>query len=179
MKQVSIAIAMALGMLSGCSSDGRLANLAEQVVHEQAAQNQRAVESSQAIAQGSQQLVTADAQARTDLIDLQHALRHDQAEIAEQLTELEAERREVAQDRLLDSAMGNGLVTLGLVCAALAPLLLAAISLLGLWREPTREEEGHILVDELSKGLLEDRDPSVAKSHPGLRHLGDSTDPRT
>ena len=137
MKQLSTAIAIATAMLSGCSSDGRLADLAEQVTREQAAQNNRMADSTQAVAKGSQELVAADAQARKDLIKLQHALREDQAQIGEQLTALEAERKDVAEQRFYDSAIGNGLGVLGLVCVALAPLLLAAISLIGLWRSPT------------------------------------------
>lgn len=178
MKQLSIAIAMALGILSGCSSDGRLADLAEQVTHEQAAQNKRMADSTQAVAKGSQELVTADANARKDLIKLQHALREDQAQIGEQLTALEAERKDVAAQRLYDSAIGNNLGALGLVCVALAPLLLAAISLVGLWRSPTHEEEGQILIEELSNELLESSSQPPRLQHQ-LNRLDDSTASRT
>ena len=115
MKQFPIVIAITAAILSGCSNEGRLADLAEQVTHEQAAQNQRMADSTQAVAKGSQELVTADAQARKELITLQHALREDQAQIGEQLTALEAERKEVAAQRFYDSAIGNGLGTLGLI----------------------------------------------------------------
>lgn len=155
MKQLSIAIAVAAATISGCSNERRLADLAEQVTHEQAAQNQRMADSTHAVAKGSQELVAADAQARKELITLQHALREDQAQIGQQLTALEVERKVVAQQRFYDSAIGSSLVALGLVCAALAPLLLAAISLVGLYRSPTQEEEGQILIEELSHELLE------------------------
>jgi uncharacterized protein involved in exopolysaccharide biosynthesis len=153
-------------MLSGCSNEGRLADLAEQVTHEQAAQNKRMADSTQAVAKGSQELVAADAQARRELITLQHALREDQAQIGQQLTALEAERKDVAQQRLYDSAIGNGLGTLGLVCVALAPLLLAAISLVGLYRSPTPEEEGQILIEELSNELLDNSSRQLPRLHP-------------
>jgi hypothetical protein len=175
MKQVPTVIAIAAAILSGCNNEGRLADLAEQVTHEQAVQNQRMADSTQAVAKGSQELVTADAQARKDLINLQHALRGDQAQIAKQLTALEAERKGVAQQRLYDSAIGNGLVALGLVCAALTPLLLAAISLVGLWRAPTPEEEGNILIEE----LLENGTQLLNTPHQPLHRLDDSTASRT
>lgn len=166
MKQFPIVIAIVATTLSGCSNEGRLADLAEQVTHEQAAQNQRMADSTQAVAKGSQELVAADAQARRELITLQHALREDQAQIGQQLTALEAERKDVAAQRLYDSAIGNGLGALGLVCVALAPLLLAAISLVGLYRSPTPEEEGQILIEELSNGLLDDSSEQPPRLHP-------------
>ena len=153
----------AVSLLIGCSSDGRLADLAEQVTHEQAAQNERMAEATQSIAAGSRQLVEADAQARGELIDLQHALRGDQAEIARQRDVLEWERAEIAQDRLTDSQLGGGLIALAALIAALAPLVLAGISLLGLWREPTKEEEGQILIEELAQGYLSPEPQAVPK----------------
>ena len=162
MKQRTLVImGLAVSLQVGCSSDGRLADFAEQVTHEQAAQNERMAEATQSIAQGSQQLVKADAQSRGELIDLQHSLRHDQAEIGRQRDALEAERIEIAQDRLTDSQVSSSLMALAVILAALAPLVLAGISLLGLWREPTREEEGHILIEELSKDLIVNDDPSL------------------
>lgn len=48
MKQLSTVIAIAAAILSGCSNEGRMADLAEQVTHEQAAQNKRMADSTQA-----------------------------------------------------------------------------------------------------------------------------------
>jgi hypothetical protein len=161
MKQRTLVIlGLVVSLQIGCSSDGRLADFAEQVTHEQAAQNERMAEATQSIAQGSQQRVKADAQARNDLIDLQHSLRHDQAEVSRQRDALEAERVEIAQDRLTDSQVGSSLIAIAALLVALAPLVLAGISLLGLWREPTREEEGHILIEELSKDLIVNDNPT-------------------
>ena len=167
---LSSAVGSAVSLLVGCGSDGRLADLAEQVTHDQAVQNQRMAESSQSIAQGSQQLVAADAQARGELIELQHALRHDQAEIARQRDVLEVERAEIAHDRLTDSQLGGGLIALGLLLAALAPLVLAGLSLVGLWREPTPAEEGQILIEELALRLL----PDAELERPRLPSSGDA-----
>jgi len=142
--------------LVGCRDpDPQLGQLASQVTHEQAQQNQRIAEGSRAIAQGSQELVTADAQARRDLIELQQGLRHDQTDVARQRDALEAERQAVARERRTDSTIRSGLVLFGLILACLAPLVLAGFSLLGLWREPTREEEGQILVEQLAQVLID------------------------
>jgi len=147
---------LVLAGLGGCSDpDTRLGDLAVQVTHDQAEQNQRIAEGSQAIAQGSQHLVEADAQARRELVELQHALRQDQTEIAQHRDALEAERKALVSQRRTESAVASGLVIFGVIMACLSPLILAGISLLGLWREPTREEEGEVLVEELMQSLVE------------------------
>ena len=151
---------LALASLPGCKDpDSRLGELASQVTHEQAEQNNRVSEGSRAVAQGSQHLVEADAQARRELIELQHSLRQDQAEIGNHRDALEAERRAIASQRRTDTAIANGLVILGMILACLAPLILAGMSLWGLWRASTPEEEGQILVEELVNILAEPTDP--------------------
>lgn len=166
---------LVLAGLGGCSDpDIRLGELASQVTHEQAEQNQRIAEGSQAIAQGSQHLVEADAQARRELIDLQHSLRQDQVDIGQHRDALEAERKAIAGQRRTESAVASGMVIIGVFLACLSPLILAGISLLGLWRETTREEEGEVLVEELVQSLVELPAPQavalpeVSPSLPGL-----------
>jgi hypothetical protein len=175
------AASIALVGLVGCG-DGeadRLADLASQVTHEQAQQNQRLADASKAIAQGSQQLVDADADARRDVIKLQQDLRHDQAEIGHYRDALEAERKAIAWERKTESAIGSGLVVLGLLLACLAPLVLAGIALIGLFKEPTTEEEGHILVEELAHSFLVEQVPDspafphAAADPPSLPPLQD------
>ncbi len=150
-------VSIVLVLMVGCSSDARLGDLAQQVTHEQAVQNQRMAESTEKIAHGSQQLVAADAAARRELIEMQNALRQDQAELAKQRDALEIARAKIAQDRLTDSQVANVIIAVGVLFAAVAPLVLAGISLIGLWREPTREEEGHVLIEELARELVADQ----------------------
>ena len=79
---LAAAAVAALAALPGCDEpDGRVADMAQQVTHEQAQQNQRIAEGSKAVAEGSQQLVEHDAKARRELVGLQQDLRKDQAEI--------------------------------------------------------------------------------------------------
>ncbi|WP_254509409.1 hypothetical protein [Anatilimnocola floriformis] len=169
---MGILTASLLTLMVGCSSDSRLGDLAQQVTHEQAVQNQRVADSTQRIAQGSQQLVEADAKARRELIEMQNALRQDQAELAKQRDALEVARAEVAEDRLTDSQTANSIIAVGVLFAAVAPLVLAGISLVGLWREPTREEEGNVLIDELTRELISDQPARL----PRLQH--NSGEPR-
>lgn len=167
----SVAGTVVVVSLVGCGGgDDRLAELASQVTQEQAQQNQRLADASKAIAQGSKQLVEADAHARRDVIQLQQDLRQDQSYIGHQRDALEVERKAIARERRTDSAIGSGLVILGLVAACLAPLILAGIALLGLWREPTQEEEGHILVEELTHTFVGEQ-----PSHPPALPPADSS----
>jgi hypothetical protein len=143
-----------------------LGQLAAQIAYDQGQQNQRIAESSRNLAEGSRQLVAADAQARRELIDLQQALRHDQTEIARQRDALEGERQSIARQRRTDSAIGSSVEFAGWLLASLSPLVLAAMALLGLWRQPTAEEEGDILVEQLAQNLADAPPTPIAVSNP-------------
>ena len=139
-------------LIMGCGApDEQWAKFAQQAAQEQAAQNKRVAEASRLVAQSQERLIEADAQSRAELIALQQDLRGDQVEVGRLRDNLEVERRQIAQQRRLDSATGAGLVTLGLLLVCLAPLLLAAASLLGLFAEPKAAEIGVVLADELSR----------------------------
>ena len=90
-------VAAALAVIPGCGSpDGRVADMSQQVTHEQSEQNRRMVEGSKAVAEGSKQLVAHDAKARREIVQLQQDLRQDQTEVARQRDQLESERKAIA-----------------------------------------------------------------------------------
>ncbi len=167
---VLVVAAAAIVALPGCDSpDDRVSDMARQTTHEQAQQNQRIAEGSKAIAEGSKQLVEADANARRDVIELQQDLRADQAEVGKQRDKLEAERKLIAGQRVQESQAGALCVGFAIILVCLAPLVLAACSLLGLWRGPTAEEEGGILIEELTYSLVQDSaldSPALPESPP-------------
>jgi hypothetical protein len=110
----SAAVVVACGIV-GCDEpppDRSAVRLAERVTHEQAAQNKRLADATKSLTQGSQQLVTAEAKARQEVIALQRDLRQDQADIGRQRDSLEAERRRITTQRLTDS---SGRQTIGKV----------------------------------------------------------------
>ena len=155
--------AAALAALPGCSEpDGRVADMAQQMTHEQSQQNQRIAEGSKAIAQGSQQLVEQDAKARRELVGLQQDLRKDQADIGKQRDHLEEERQVIAGQRVQESRVGALCVGFAIILVCLAPLVLAGMSLIGLWKSPTREEEREVLVEELTVWLGQEEPPGSA-----------------
>ena len=137
----------------GCDEpppDRTAVRLAERVTHEQAAQNKRLADATKSLTQGSQQLVSAEAKARQEVIALQRDLRQDQADIGRQRDSLEAERRRIAAQRLTDSTWSDTLLAVGILLACLAPLVLAGITLVGLWRAPSAEEIHDVLVEHFT-----------------------------
>jgi hypothetical protein len=86
----------------GCDErDARLTELAREAANRQAEQNRVMAE----VQRGAQQ---------------------SQAEVGRQRDELEAERRQIAQQRHRDPLIASAITTVGLVLACLLPLLLAA-----------------------------------------------------
>ena len=163
------AVGAGLAALPGCDEpNGRVADMAQQVTHEQAQQNQRIAEGSRAVAEGSKQLVEADAKARRELVGLQQDLRKDQAEIGKQRDKLEQERQSIAGERVQESRAGALCVGFAIILVCLAPLVLAGMSLIGLWKSPTREEEREVLVEELIVLLGQELPPGspCLPSHP-------------
>lgn len=143
---VASVLAVALIGVGGCADDNaQLADYAMESARWQAEQCQTLVEANQHIADGSRQLVTADAASRQELATLQRELRADQAEIAQQYQSL-AERHTqwmAAHDR--DAQMGSAILGLALILACLLPLLLAAWALFGRNDPPTVEEIDAVL----------------------------------
>ena len=122
---------MALLLTTGCadSRDDRLAEMAQQSLREQARQNERLTKQSQQIAEASRHLIENDSRARRDMIaahtTLQKELQTERANINQQLSELESERREIARQRGRDPIIANAISCIGLTLACLLPLLLA------------------------------------------------------
>ncbi len=124
-------LTMMLLMAAGCadSRDEEFRQLAQQTIRQQAAQNERMAKQSQQIVEASKHLVANDAQARKEMIaahaTLQKELQTERANINQQLTELESERREIARQRGRDPIIAQAIGGVGLTLACLLPLLLA------------------------------------------------------
>ncbi|MFO0905707.1 MAG: hypothetical protein U0939_22055 [Pirellulales bacterium] len=153
---VIVAVAVvAVATLVGCGGppDGTAARLAERVTHEQAEQNQRVAEAMQQLTQGNRELIVAEGRARQEILTFQRELRLDQAEVARQRNALERERRQIASQRLLDSQAASALTAIGMLLACLAPLALAAATLLGLWRPTSHDEVAEVVVEHWATQL--------------------------
>jgi len=155
--RIVLAIAVPLVGAAGCGDaapDERLAKMAEQTTREQSLQNQRVSQAHASLAEGSKQLVDADAHARRDLAQLQEKLRQDQTQVTQQRDALEAERKELASCRQRDQETCTWIANLGILLACLAPLILSGILLLTLSRQ-TSAETSDLLIEELV-GTMDD-----------------------
>lgn len=116
---------MLLMMLAtGCDRDERLARFAEQAAERQAEQNRRMADLQQEVAEGSRQLVEADAKARTEFTQLHRDLQSERSEIGQQRDALEEERREIASQRVTDPLIAAAILETGVLLACLLPLVL-------------------------------------------------------
>jgi hypothetical protein len=122
----------------------------------QVQQSQIVAETGKQVAQTSQQFVEAESAARREVIALQQDLRSDQAELGKQRDALEVERQEldtrrqvqISQERR-ESTLASLLVSGGTIAACLAPLLLAAAALGGLWRDIGDQAAAELLITEI------------------------------
>jgi len=155
-------------MLTGCesSTDDRLVKMAQEHEARQTEQNRQAAEMHKQLVEGSRQLVQAEAKAREELTALQHDLRADQAEVGRQRDRLEAERRQIADQRHRDPLIAAAIMDTGLVLACLLPLGLAVYVL---WVVTHSRQSDEAMTDFLVEELVTDQ--------PKLRPLVTSTLP--
>ena len=188
MKRTQIAIVPILLLLTviGCSDspdmrDQRLAEFAEQAVKEQARQNDRMADQSQAVVEESHQLaetakelVEHDAEARRELIaaqqELTSQLNDQQATVDAGRGQLEQDRREIAEQRHRDPIVATAIQNTGLVIACLLPLIVAVYVI----RQMQSQEPDHAAVAEMLTLELTSDEPLLLaapiRQRPALRH---------
>lgn len=113
-------------LTTGCTNnDDRLVEMAREHEKRQAEQSQQMARMQHTVAEGSRNLVEADAKAREALSKMQQDLRGDQAAVGQQRDALEAERKEIAAQRFRDPILAAAILQVGTALACLLPLLLA------------------------------------------------------
>ena len=182
MKRTQIAIVPILLLLTviGCSDspdmrDQRLAEFAEQAVKEQARQNDRMADQSQAVvaeshqlAEAAKELVEHDAEARRELIAAQQELtsqvNDQQATVDAGRGQLEQDRREIAEQRHRDPIVATAIQNTGLIIGCLLPLIVAVYVI----RQMQSQEPDHAAVAEMLTLELTSDEPRLLPS-PQLR----------
>jgi len=111
--------------MAGCQSESeRVAEVAREAAQRQAEQNRQMAQLQGQVAEGSRQLIEADAKARAEMSALQRDLQQSQAEVGRQRDELEAERRKIASERYWDGILGSSITAAAALLACLLPLVL-------------------------------------------------------
>lgn len=103
-------------VVAGCEKppDQRILDLTEDALRVQSRQNQLAAEQQQQFAAATKELVAADAQARTEVLELSRELQAERREIGTQRDALERERRDLAYLRNFDPVTAAAISALGM-----------------------------------------------------------------
>lgn len=172
--------------------DQRLADFAKHSTEQQARQNetmakqsQAVVEESQKLAEAAQQLVQSDAKARTDMIAAQERLAsqldQQRATVDTGRDQLEAERKQLAAQRHREPIVAASIQTVGLIVAALLPLIVCIYVIRQMCRaEPDDGAVAELLVAELTTDqpvLLPGPVLRPALEHHACRRLPDEPAP--
>lgn len=134
----------------GCDNDDkRLVEFAREADARQADQNREIAQQNHDLADATNKLIQADAEARKELIAMEHDVQSERAEVGHQRDELEIERREIAHERCFDSATGEALRGGTVLLACLLPLLLCGYMLHALGCVDSDDTVGEILTAEI------------------------------
>ncbi len=164
--------------------DERLVDFAQQAAKQQAKQNeamarqsQAVVEESQKLAQTAQQLVQSDAEARAEMIAAQERLAsqldQQRAAVDSGRDQLEQERKQIAQQRHRDPVIASSIQTVGLILAALLPLVICVYVIRMMSRnEPDDAAVASLLVTELTADRPVLLPGPVLRPAPALEHHG-------
>ena len=146
-------IAMLIVTVIGCDEDERLVQMAERHWARQAEQNRQMVDLQKEVAEGTRQLVEADARAREEMVALQRDLQADQAAIGQQRDQLEGERKELAAKRRLDPIIAAAIANVGLLAVCALPLVLCWYLL----HPRVEPADDHVVAEVLLQDLVSDR----------------------
>lgn len=99
----------------GCDEDKRLVEQAREADERQAEQNRQIAHQNHELAEATNRLVEADANSREELVALERDLQAERSAVGRQRDDLEAERKQIAGQRLQESVLAEcigGAVTL-------------------------------------------------------------------
>jgi hypothetical protein len=162
-RHVTLALIQTLMVMAGCESqDRRLADYAQRATEQQARQNERMAQQSETVTRQSQELVSAahdlveqDAAARRELIraqeNLQQKIHEERTGVDRQREQLEVERKSAAKAAIREPLIAQSIFTIGIIVAALLPLLVTALAL---WRLSDQTPADELLSDGLLEGLV-------------------------
>ena len=150
-----ITLAITALTITGCpeSEQKKLVEMAERHLEQQAEQSRRMGELQHQVAEGSRQLVEADAKARQEIVALQRDIQAERSEIGRQRDTLEAERRDLAAKRRLDPIIAEAIARTGMILACLLPLVLCW----HLLKQPADQASDHEIAELLIGDLVADQ----------------------
>lgn len=146
-------------LLTGCSSESqRVADIAEQAMHQQSRQNDEMARLNREIAAATERLVEADAKGRQEILTAHQSL-------VAQRDALEQERRKMASQRVTQSYLAPILWHLGMLMLCLLPIALAILVL------RTHEPDDLNAVNEILVHELVSEQPRLLPPPPAVKRL--------
>jgi hypothetical protein len=172
-----VATAMLLSLATGCSDD-RIAQVATQAADRQAEQNNTMAKLQQDVAAGTQKLVTADAEARHEIIAVHHDLQAERGRLDASWNSLEDDRKQLAGERRTESILAPAVELFGGLLLVATLLGFCWYVLVRLRSETATDAElNELLVHELATGTLcasHGSQPPAQITHADDRSLGTS-----
>lgn len=163
MKRMIILLILTL-LMTGCSNESeRVADIAEQAMHQQARQNEEMARLNREIASATERLVEADATARQEILSAHQQL-------VEQRDALELERQQIAAQRLRESWLAPLLWQLGTLMLCLLPIALAILVL------RTHEPDDLNVLNEILIEELTVEESRLLTGPPENRRLTENTE---
>ena len=145
------ALALAVTLSGGCDDDTRVAGTAERAAERQAELDKEMAQLNRQVAEGSKELVAADARSREALLEIQQDLQSQQTDVNRQRDELEKERKHIADQRLRESILAPILASIGPLAVCGLVLLFCCMLVFGMRRDRADGDAvGEILVEELT-----------------------------
>lgn len=149
-------------LVAGCDEDKQLVEQAREADERQAEQNRQIAHQNHELAEATNRLIEADAKSREELVALERDLQTERAAVGRQRDALEAERKQIAGQRLHESVLAEYIGGAATLLACLLPLVLCWRLLAG-WREGGSDEAlGELLTVELASDTPSPLLPSPA-----------------
>jgi DNA gyrase/topoisomerase IV subunit A len=143
-----------LSLATGCSDD-RVAQVATQAADRQAEQNNTMAKLQQDVATGTQKLVTADAEARHEIVAVHHDLQAERGRLDANWNLLEDDRKQLAGQRRTESILVPAIELFGGLLLVATLLGFCWYVLVRLRSETVTDGElNELLVHELATGTL-------------------------
>lgn len=166
MKTRLVLLVLLTMMVTGCDDDSaEVSRVAQQALRQQADQNAEMARLNREVAESTQRLVEADAQARKEVLAAQRGIQAQQTVVNQQRDDLEQERRGIAGQRHTESLLAPILFTLG---AGLLCLLPVGVACLLLWHVNKSE------APDVSQVLIEDalaERPKLLTASPAIKRI--------
>ena len=137
--------------------------MATQAAERQAQQNTEMARLNREVAEGTRRMVEADAEARKEIIAVHQEIQSERASLNDGFETLEAERKQMAQERRTESILVPAAKTTGVALVAVVVVGFCWIVLFGLRRSDTTDAE---LTELLIHDLVRDEPRLLDRSRP-------------